>query len=310
MSPLLVLYSLVACVPTSAVDAASAEDEPKEEEEEPPPSLDAMVNSYIPQNYAPEEVARVVFVGDSITAGTGATNRNLPYTKLLRENDDDTWPTATELDFTGIYGEEPEVIDEALGGATTASLVTKQLPHVTEALGDTVSGVTAVVVTIAGNDVQALIAQPSKTEETAEKIVANLSDFYDYFEDPVRFPDGSVIFLANVYEPSDGVGQYDDCFYGLNLVEVLESLDYINEATLAQAKERNVAWIDMRGHFLGHGFYAEDTENPYHHPDDPSVWFDDDCIHPNDRGHHEIRRLMWYALAGESFPGDEAASED
>lgn len=308
MSPLFLLLAPLACVPEPAVATDSGGGEDTAADDSPSPSLDEMVNSYIPEGYAPEEVARVVFVGDSITAGTGASNRNLPYTMLLRENDDETWPTAADLDFGGIYDEEPEVIDEALGGATTASLVAKQLPHVTEALGDQVSGVTAVVVTIAGNDVQALIAKPSKTEETTENILENLGEFYDYFQDPERFPDGSVIFLANVYEPSDGVGQYDDCFYGLNLESVLESLQYVNEATLAQAKERNVAWIDMHGHFLGHGFYSEDEDNPYYQADDPSLWFSDDCIHPNDRGHHEIRRLMWYALAGESFPGDEVVA--
>jgi lysophospholipase L1-like esterase len=265
---------------------------------------DPLVASWIPDDYVTTGIARVVFLGDSITNGNGASNRQLSYPKLLKDNDDETWPAGAEFDFPALFDEAPEVIDEALAGATTASLVAKQLPHVTEDLGDTVSGKTAVVVTIAGNDVQGIMFNTSKTEETTENILENLGEFYDYFQDPVRFPDGSQIYLANVYEPSDGVGQADECFYGLNLENVLPTLDYVNNATLEHAQDRNVAWIDMRGHFLGHGFHAGDEDNAYHQADDPSLWFADDCIHPNDRGHHEIRRLMWYAIARQPWPGD------
>ncbi len=310
MPSLLLLSALVACAPVTDLDTSPSESEDTGDKPDPNENLDGMVNSWFPEDYAPENLARVVFVGDSITAGDGASKAKLAYTKLLEDNPDDTWPTGEELDLDALYDESPEIIDESLPGATTASLVSKQLPHVTEALGDQVSGVTAVIVTIGGNDVQTLIARPNDTEETTEGILENLGEFYDYFQDAERFPDGSVIYLANVYEPSDGVGQVDGCFGGLNLESVLGSLDYVNAATLEHAKERNVAWIDMHGHFLGHGFYAEDEDNDYYEENDPTEWFDSDCIHPNDRGHHEIRRLMWYGLAGLPFPGDEPVSAE
>lgn len=263
-----------------------------------------MVNSYFPDDYVPQSPARVVFLGDSITAGYGASKQKLSYPRLLKENDDDTWPDAADLDFPGLYGADPEIVDVSQPGATTGSMVGQQLPDVTSSLGDTVSGTTVVIVTIVGNDVQGILLTPDQADETIVSITDNLAEFYDYFADPVRFPDGSFVYLANVYEPSDGVGQADECFYGLDLSSALDTLDQVNAATLAQAQERGVAWIDMHGHFLGHGYHASESDNPYYEADDPSLWFADDCIHPNDRGHHEIRRLFWYALAGQEFPGD------
>ncbi|MSQ02235.1 MAG: SGNH/GDSL hydrolase family protein, partial [Myxococcales bacterium] len=296
-----------ACMPDGAITDTAADDaDSGDTEDTGSVDLDPLVGSYLPEDYAPESLARVIFVGDSITAGNGSTKNGLAFTELLADNDDDTWPDASWLDLGGIYDPPPDVVDDSRAGATTSSLVLQQLEYVTEDLGDTVAGPTAVVVTIAGNDVQGLIGNPEGTDKAVEKIVKNLGKFYDYFEDPVRFPDGAYVYLANVYEPSDNVGQADECFFGLNLETVLGSLATANAATLAQAQERGVAWIDMRGHFLGHGMNGDDPDNEFHDPEDPSVWFDEDCIHPNDRGHHEIRRLFWYALAGREFPGDGA----
>ena len=55
------------------------------------------------------------------------------------------------------------------------------------------------------------------------------------------------------------------------------------------------AVIDMLGHFHGHGHNYDHTENPYYDAADPTGWFAD-CIHANDRGHHEIRRLFYEAM--------------
>lgn len=54
--------------------------------------------------------------------------------------------------------------------------------------------------------------------------------------------------------------------------------------------------VDLHRHFLGHGFHHLDAQNPNHVEDDPTRWFHNDCIHPNDRGHHEIRRLFYEAV--------------
>lgn len=267
------------------------------------PDGDPFVDSSIPAGYTPDALARVIFLGDSITDGSGASRGDLAYRELLVANADDTWPDASGLDIESRFG-QVEVVDRSRGGATTDSMRYGQLDGVADDLGDTAPGQTAVVVTIAGNDVQGLIYNTDEVDAVIADILDNLEATYDFFEDPVRFPDGVWFYLANVYEPSDGVGQADACFFGLELSEVLTALGQVNDAVRDQAEERGIAWLDMRGHFNGHGYYADDPTNPYYHPDDPTLWFASDCIHPNDRGHHEIRRLFWYALAGETFPGD------
>lgn len=300
--------SVLGCAPSAETTDSAGDDTAADTEDSGggPASLDPMVQSAIPDGYPGETPARVVFLGDSITAGYGVTSAKLAYPRLLKNNDDDTWSAFADVDFPGLYGSDPEIIDVSVPGATTGSMVGQQLPNVTEAVGDSVSGPTAVVVTIVGNDVQSIMLTPDKVDDEIVSITENLSEFYDYFEDTARFPDGVKIYLANVYEPSDGVGQADECFYGLNLAKALPALEAVNAATLAQAQDRGVAWLDMHGHFLGHGYNGDDDGNAYYQADDPSLWFADDCIHPNDRGHHEIRRLFWYAMAGQPFPGDAA----
>jgi len=52
----------------------------------------------------------------------------------------------------------------------------------------------------------------------------------------------------------------------------------------------------MLEHFCGHGYVAAgahpDTTNRCFRADDPSLWFDISCIHPNDLGHEAIFRLF------------------
>ena len=62
--------------------------------------------------------------------------------------------------------------------------------------------------------------------------------------------------------------------------------------------EKGFSVVDLRGHFSGHGFNASDSSVYGHDAEDTSNWFDNDCIHPNDRGHHEIRRLFHAAIEG------------
>ena len=60
--------------------------------------------------------------------------------------------------------------------------------------------------------------------------------------------------------------------------------------------------VDMHGHFLGHGLNYDMTDNAEYDAADPTLWFESDCIHPNERGHHELRRVFFGAMAGEPVP--------
>ena len=83
-----------------------------------------------------------------------------------------------------------------------------------------------------------------------------------------------------------GNGQADGCFFGLDLSIPLANLPPFNDTLADLGKEKGVAVIDLYGHFNAHGAESADP------------WFAPDCIHPNDRGHHEVRRLFHAGITG------------
>ncbi|MFT7519994.1 MAG: lysophospholipase L1-like esterase [Kiritimatiellia bacterium] len=266
--------------------------------------VDPHVNTYIPDGYRATDPQRVIFLGDSITKGAGSTGLGLKYTKLLSDNHDAKWAGWGEHDLSSLFG-EVEVVDVSRNGAQTTDLISDQLPNVSELIGDAVSGETIVVMTIGGNDMQAAIAPiitaTDKEAAYQQRIAPTITRFgtiIDYFQDSDRFPDGTFIYMTNVYEPTDNVGQTDACFFGFKIGDALPYLDRANDEVRELAIERGTASIDLRGHFLGHGHnFANSTMDSFDEPD-PTLWLAEDCIHPNDRGHHEVRRLFLTAIDG------------
>lgn len=273
---------------------------------------DPDVDTYVPEDYRPVDPKTVVFLGDSITAGSGASSAELRYKSLLVEDQSTMWQTWAEQDLESLYG-PLEVIDVSVAGAQTGSLIERQLPALDEAIGGSLSGETIIVMTIGGNDMQgalpAMLLNEDKEAAYEERIRPALDNFatiLDYFEDPARFPDGAKVFLTNVYEPTDNGGRAAGCFFGVDIGPALPYLDRANDEIRALAVERGVAAIDLRGHFLGHGHNHEDATLEAHDAADPTLWMANDCIHPNDRGHHEVRRLFLTAIDGRPLeaPGE------
>jgi lysophospholipase L1-like esterase len=292
-----VLLPLTACAPAADDDDDTPVDWGYE--------LDPDVESYIPAGYKAEDPARVIFLGDSITNGAGASSGSLDYPSLLVENDRSEWSGWDDQDLTTLFGDDLDVIDVSRGGATTQSLIDDQLPALSGRLGDSVSGPTIVVMTVGGNDMQdALLPILNADDQDAvadgyiDIVEENMGRTLDYFDDTDRFPDGAWVYFANVYEPTDAVGQSNSCFFGIDFSTILRYFNQANSTMISIAKDRGAAMVDMRGHFLGHGVYATDENIDAYHEDDPTQWFAQDCVHPNDRGHHELRRLFLTAIEG------------
>lgn len=119
-----------------------------------------------------------------------------------------------------------------------------------------------------------------------------------------------MIFLANIYDPTDGVGDIEHS--GLPLPAWRDGkaiLGACNEAIerVARKHKATVRLVDIRGAFLGHGIHASERSNPYYHKDDPSYWYFDNLEDPNDIGYDAIRRLflkeMAAALGSGGIPG-------
>jgi len=256
---------------------------------------DPDVDTYVPPGWPPLDPARVIFLGDSITDGVGVANQDLAYPSLLVSNDDATWPDHLDGDLSSRWP-GIEVIDVARSGATTETVLAGQLPAIEAALGGPPVGPTLVVGTVGGNDVSGTIFGFGNLEEEAPKIVDRVDDIAAWFADPARFPDGAYVYLTNVYEPTDAEGQADECFFGLNLSNIQPTFEAINADMRVRAEQNSWAMVDLRGHFKGHGFNHDDPKIAAYHADDPTLWLSRDCIHPNQRGHHEVRRLFLAAI--------------
>lgn len=289
----------VACGPSSISDG-----ETDDVVDGPDYEVDPHVDTYVPEGYRPVAPTRVIYLGDSITAGVGASDESLRYTSLLAEDSSSDWSDWADYDLETLFG-PLEVVDVSVPGATTTSLKNDQLPDLTTQIGDVASGETVVVITIGGNDMQRAMLpmlRASDKDAAYEKeigpVIENLGIIADYFQDSVRFPDGAKLFVTNVYEPTDGQGQAGTCFFGVDIRTVLPYLERANREMRELGEERGFSVVDLRGHFKGHGHRHDKTDMEPYDAADPTLWLDPDCIHPNDRGHHEIRRLFITAIDG------------
>ena len=244
----------------------------------------------------PSSPQTVIFLGDSITAGAGAWSEDEDYVSLLVHNTN-TWPDWNGIDLATRYP-EIDVVDVSKSGAWTGTVLNDQLDRLEEQITLPLAGEVLVVMTVGGNDLQSVLLNPSGVENRIEKTVDNWRKISEYFLDEQRFPDGSILLMANVYEPTDAEGQADDCFYGVDISFLLPRLHDANTQLRGLAEEAGFSVLDMRGTFLGHGFNYGDSTSPYYDEDDPSLWLANGCTHPNPRGHHEIRAMFWRAIDG------------
>lgn len=271
-------------------------------------------HSYVPCDLHPTTAARLIVMGDSISAGYGTsdpTGSIYPYTPLayfglLDVNDNSVWPTEMTTSLAAEFNVDGGVptINVAVPGATTASMISSPDQRTsldTKLFGSSssVSGQTIVVITIGGND---LVAQLESDLETASdsnaasnlaNAISNIRAVINYFT-PAKFPDGVAIYLANVYDPSGGTGMLtgacaDSISGGLDPNAVSDPyiegiLSNWESAYVSLATELNFSIVDAHGGFLTHGVTATNT------------YFYSDCIHPNNDGHNELRNLFFEAI--------------
>jgi len=113
----------------------------------------------------------------------------------------------------------------------------------------------------------------------------------------------------NIYDPTDGMGSIpnkgkltDFCKtilkFGLVAGIVVANLAQYNQLLGASATANKMILADQHKHFLGHGFNHANPLCKHHDKKDPTLWFHNDCAHANNRGHHEVRKLIWGRLGG------------
>lgn len=241
-------------------------------------------------------------VGDSVTAGFGASP-GLSYFERLARN-----PTAEFPDMQGISLGSAlpnlRVLNIARSGTNSlqhVDLIRDRLP-VQEA--DTFG---LVVATTGGNDLihwygrskpregamyGAVLAQAQPWIDNFERRLVDMLDLIDE-----RFPGGCLVFLADIYDPTDGVG--DAALAGLpSWPEGLQVHAAYQRAIQRCAERRpNVRLVPMHQEFLGHGIHCRQFWRSFYRAEDPHYWYYFNLEDPNDRGYDAIRRLFLIEIA-------------
>lgn len=260
-------------------------------------------------------VTHVVIVGDSISEGLGAESTAMSYAALLYRNNDQLYPQERGRDLVSHFGPHLTYLNLAHAGDTSDEVVTNQLPKLTaqlsqrsfvgesgtDRLGDDwqVHGRVLVMMTVGGNDVQLGIRRnPNFTGPVLTHSMINLRSILDYFEDRTHFPDGVSLYFGNIYDVTDGEDQCHSCMPGMAFPGMSQALDVWSDAYAQLAQQRHATLVDLLSLFRGHGFNFSNPDNPYFDPRDTTLWvYDRDCIHPNNRGHHKLRRAFYNHVA-------------
>jgi len=235
-------------------------------------------------------------LGDSITAGYGASPGHSFFDRLAR-NPDDEFPGMKGICLATVL---PNLTPRNLAQSGTTSLehMAWQIKRFKRYPADTLG---VVVMTTGGNDIihtygraapreggmyGATMAQAGPWIAAFEKRLDAMMTLIEQ-----AFPGGCHIFLGDIYDPTDGVGDIERA--GLpKWKDGLEILHTYNHAIARCAAQRaNVHLVKIHDAFLGHGLHCAQFWRDTYRPEDPHYWYYHNLEDPNDRGYDAIRRL-------------------
>ena len=242
-------------------------------------------------------------LGDSVTQGLGASPGFTYFTRLAK-NPPDEFADMRAISLKKVLP-NLESLNLAISGTTSLECVDYQLPKLKPYEAQTFG---IVVMTTGGNDVihnygrtppregAMYGARASEIGEWVENFERRLDTIIERLRE--TFPGGCHLFVANIYDPTDGDGDISlaglpDWPEGLQVIAA-----YNNSLTrFAERHEEDVSLIDMRAEFLGHGVHCTHFWHREYRPADPHYWYWDNLEDPNDRGYDAIRRLFLIAMA-------------
>jgi lysophospholipase L1-like esterase len=240
----------------------------------------------------------LVGIGDSVTAGFGASDKH-GYFDLLLQNDDARYPDMQGRDLRHVL---PSLTHRNLSVSYTVSEEhLDQLPGV-KARPASVRGI--VVVTTGGNDLIHDYGRSAPRDGamygcTYKQALQWKENFRVRLKAIVnglikKFPGGCEVFLGNIYDPTDGVGDIEHAHLALPAwPDGLKVLPLFNDIIAETCGSyTNVHLVDFHAAFLGHGIHCTDRRNQNYRKEDPYYWYFDNLEDPNDRGYDAIRRLF------------------
>ena len=244
----------------------------------------------------------LVGLGDSVTAGFGA-GKGFSHFDRLTKNPADDPASMREICLTTVFPNF-QFTNLAVSGSTSSEVVDRQLVLLPTNAPDVLG---LVIMTTGGNDIihnygrtppreEAMFgASPEEARPWVENFQRRLESMLTQIGS--RFPGGCEIFLANIFDPTDGLG--DTQRAGLpawkDSMPILEAYN----AVIRRAAEThpNVHLVDMHGAFLGHGIHCTQFWQGHFDWNDPHYWFFVNLEDPNERGYDAIRRLFLLEIA-------------
>jgi len=239
-------------------------------------------------------VERVVFLGDSITAGTPPTLISKYYRSLVGDAMKQKFGTSIEIANCSAWGAKT---------ADLAAQIESCLPGVQNAR-------TLIVMTIGGNDMNAyakdaMTDTPAQTLAKVDESVARMDAALTRLLDPAHFPHGSFVVFSNVYEFTDGTRDLQACpaagLAGFNMpapAQMVPAHLHLQEEYMRLAVAHHVDMVFSLERFCGHGFRRDDATGQCYLGPGTALWFDPfTCIHPNTDGHAELARMFETTVA-------------
>ncbi len=245
----------------------------------------------------------LVGLGDSVTAGFGASPGR-SYFDRLAENPPDEFADVNGLCLSRVL---PNL--KRLNLSVSGSNSQQHLAHIHDRLPKQEANVFGLIVmTTGGNDLihwygrsppregamyGATLTQAQPWIKAYEQ---RLEEIFTAIEE--RFPGGCAIFVGDIYDPSDGVGDPESTWMLPRWPDCLKIVTAYNAALRSvAAKHKAVTVVPVHDAFLGHGIHCRQFWRSNYDWRDPHYWYFENIEDPNDRGYDALRRVFLRAIA-------------
>ncbi len=245
----------------------------------------------------------LVGLGDSVTAGFGASPGH-SYFDRLAENPADEF---AELKGVCLSRALPDLKRSNLSISGSNSL--QHLAHINDRLSKQEANVFGLIVmTTGGNDLIHWYGRsPPREGAMYGATLAQAQPWIDNYKQRLdeifaaikeRFPGGCAIFVGDIYDPSDGVGDPESTWVLPPWPDCLKIVDAYNAALKdVAAKHPFVHVVPVHDTFLGHGIHCRKFWLSHYDWHDPHYWYFDNIEDPNNRGYDALRRIFLREIA-------------
>ena len=250
-------------------------------------------------------------LGDSVTAGFGVSPQYSYFGRLIRNPDDE---------FEDLRGISLSVVLPNLRADNMAVSGNTSIMHL-DAIRQRLKTQDAdtfglIVMTTGGNDIihnygrspphegamyGATFDQARPWIRNFEKRLIEMIDLLEGY-----FPGGCMIFLADIYDPTDGLGDAQSVGLPAWPDGTLIHQEYNDVIRRCAVRHPSVHVVPMYDEFLGHGIHCTQPWREHYRAGDPHYWYYSNLEDPNIRGYDAIRRLFLIEIARHS---DELAAD-